>query len=174
MCVLQAVKQNSAFLSELLAATEPVRIPVSSSVASMRDAAHRHAPTEDVLASGQSRYDLYALARRLLPNLTVVAVIDPLDLTLSCKPMIADVQCTLVTTAPVSLSFAVGGRVSGTLDESGVMIQEGYFEYSVVTLVAQGVRDTPVLQAAITMVRKFTRACSALYCEWLSLRLQPA
>ncbi len=67
--------------------------------------------------------------------------------------MIADAQCSVITTAPVSVSFTVGGRVA--VDETGAVIHEGidsYVEYSVVSFIAQGPPGMPVLSASITMV----------------------
>lgn len=98
--------------------------------------------------------DLYHVARHMLSNLAVVAVIDPLELSLNCKPLLPDVHCSVVTTAPISCSFTVGSRVA--VDAAGNMVEDsddGYLEYSVVSIVAPGTPTAPVLRATMAVVR---------------------
>lgn len=105
---------------------------------------------EDSTAPGQSQYDLYAVARELLSELAVVAVIDPVHFTLSCKPMFPDVSCSVMTTAPISACMTIGCSVS--LDEEGkyIMDNDSYLEYSVISLLAQG--NEPIVKANFMVV----------------------
>lgn len=102
----------------------------------------------------QANYNLYSVARHLLSNLAVVAVIDPLELSLNCKPLLSDVRCSFRTNAPISCTFTIGCRVS--VDASGNIVDDGddsYLEYSVLSIVAPGSQASPVIQARIAVVR---------------------
>lgn len=145
---LQEVKHQSRSLLRVLTTAAPPEIPHRQAPAS--------SPTEKDAAaastSKQQQLDVYNVARNLAFNMVVVAVIDPLEVTLSCKPLIADVICSVVTTNAVSLCANFGYLDSQ--DEHGNVVY-GTEEYVQLSLMARGPVDriresrAPFLRATI-------------------------
>jgi hypothetical protein len=149
----QAVKQNSKYLTRLLT-TENVTTKGSSESSVNAGLLPRPSDDKDAEAVRQANYNLYSVARHLLSNLAVVAVVDPLELSLNCKPLLTDIRCSVRTNAPISCTLTIGCRVS--VDASGNIVDDGedsYLEYSVLSIVAPGTQAAPIIQARIAVVR---------------------